>query len=74
MISIEEMLDEIVVEFPHEGIILLAEIKIHTKNKENNLYILGVMVLYDSLLVDICILVYKQVIFYLLVVSQELYI
>ena len=51
MISIEEMeamLDEIAVELPHEfyedlngGIILLPEIKLHTKNKKNDLYILG---------------------------------
>lgn len=51
MISIDEMqemLDEIAEEFPHEfykdlngGIILLPEAKMHTKSMSNDLYILG---------------------------------
>ena len=51
MISIEEMetiLDEIAIELPSEfykdlngGIILLPEIKLHEKDKKNNLYVLG---------------------------------
>ena len=51
MIPIEEMetmLDEIAECFPHEfykdlngGVILLSETKLHTKNKDNDLFILG---------------------------------